>query len=154
VKNIYLCGPVSGRPLKEARKHFEAVEEEIRRKSACRGAETGTVNPVRLCPPGLDWYGAMRFCIGELVRCDGIALLRGWQFSKGAAVELKLARDLRIPVVYAEPPPDYPGTEELFAAAPETRRYCRARPDGAKEALSNRYLDPYGFEYIENSQEE
>jgi hypothetical protein len=170
MKHVYLCGPVSGRPLKEVAPHFYMVEEEIRRKARANydGVYICTSNPMRFCPPDFGWHEAMRDCVGEMVRCGGIALLQGWQASRGAALELKLAQELRIPVVYVEPPIDSAHLTELFTAAPETARYYNARllrfqQEGATEStaesraaaeLSNRYLDPHGFEYIGIEQEE
>jgi hypothetical protein len=168
MKHIYLCGPVSGRTREEFTAHFIRIEQEIRNRANVGTVQVCTSNPVRFCPPEFDWHQAMRTCIGELVRCGGIALLQGWQRSKGATLELKLAQDLHIPVVYVEPPTDYLGLSNLFTAVPEALRYYNARlsrfqQEGIFESLaenraivelSNRYLDPYGFEYIDNTQEE
>ena len=163
MKNIYLCGPVSGRPRQEAVEHFDTVEKRI---SAVNDLELEiiTLNPMRFCPAVFNWYQSMRVCVGELASCSGIALLQGWQRSRGAAIEIKLAQDLHIPVVYIEPPVDFIGINELFIAAPESLRYYNARlaqfhtegieepqaEDRALAELVNRYLDPQGFEYIEN----
>jgi len=68
-----------------------------------------------------------------------------------------------MPVIFVEQPVDYIALNELFIAAPETLRYYNARlakfhKEGMEESLAenravleltNRYLDPYGFEYIE-----
>jgi len=65
-------------------------------------------------------------------------------------------------VVYIEPNADYDYLPDIFAAAPETLRYYNAcllrhqkkgideklAKNTAVAELSNRYLDPYGFEYI------
>jgi len=157
---VYVCGPVTGRKHQETASHFLAAEKRIRDDS---NKLIEVVNPIRLCKPDAEWHKAMRICVRWLSMCDGIALLQGWQRSKNATLELKLAQDLRIPVVYVEPPLDYLGLSELFTAAPETLRYYNARltrfyDEGTEEALAekrataelaNRYLDPYGFEYIE-----
>jgi len=167
MKHIYLCGPVSGRDGQEAAGHFYKVEKSIRRSNDL-SSMICTSNPMRFCPPDLDWQQAMKICVGEMVRCGGIALLQGWQRSRGAAIELKLAQDLHIPVVYVEPPLDFISLSELFTAAPETLRYYNARlsqfqregveellaEDRAIAELANRYLDPHGFEYIEISEGE
>jgi hypothetical protein len=168
MKQIYLCGPISKRPLKEVAPHFFTVEQEIRRKASANNVPIHTSNPVRFCPPDLEWHDAMKNCIGELARCGGIALLRGWPQSKGAALELKLAQELHIPVVYVEPSLDDARLVELFSAAPEALRYFNARisqfnKEGAEESfaeeralveLANRFLDPHGFEYINITGEE
>jgi len=165
MKHIYLCGPVTGRKHRESVNHFFIIDKKLRDAS---DNPIHISNPMRFCPQDLgSWHREMKVCIGELVRCHGIALLQGWQRSRGAALELKLAQDLHIPIVYIEPPLDFIGLNELFTAAPETREYYLARltqfhNEGVEEKLAedlaiaelaNRYLDPYGFEYIEISQE-
>ena len=168
-KSIYIAGPVTGRPWKEAAAQFSAAEKRIR-AAAAAGSKTEifTINPMDFCSPDDSWQQAMRICVGEMVRCGGIALLQGWQRSRGATLELKLAQDIHIPVVYVEPPLDFIGLSELFTAAQETLRYYNARlsqfqregveellaEDRAIAELANRYLDPHGFEYIEISEGE
>jgi len=160
MKHIYICGPVTGRRPQEAVKHFDGTEKKLRETFK---ESIGIVNPMRLCSSEMDWHKAMRLCVSELAKCGGIALLQGWQRSKGAALELKLAQELHIPVVFVEQPVDYITLNELFTAAPETLRFYNAsitkfHKEGMEETLAenravleltNRYLDPYGFEYIE-----
>jgi len=160
MKLIYLCGPVTG--TENAVHLFSKVEQKIKNAAARSNIEIHVVNPMRLCESSLSWHKAMRRCVSNLSQCDGIALLNGWQNSKGALLEIKLAQDLHIPVVFIETGErDY--LTDLFEAAPESLRYfndsltryynkgidesiaeCRAEAE-----LVNRYLDPYGFEYIE-----
>jgi len=160
MKHIYICGPVTGRKPQEAFKHFSGIEKKIREAF---NEVVGIANPMRICTPDMDWHKAMRCCVSELAKCCGIALLQGWQRSKGATLELKLAQDLHIPVVFVEQPVDYIALNELFTAAPETLRFYNAsitkfHKEGMEETLAenravleltNRYLNPYGFEYLE-----
>ena len=162
MKNIYICGPVSDRPLKEVVEHFTRNEQRILDAAEKNKVSVLTYNPMRFCLPSFDWLTAMRVCVRELSHCHGIALLQGWQQPRGAALELKLAQDLHIPVIYVEQPVDYISLDELFRAAPETLRYYNTcltslHNIGIEESfaenkaileLTNRYLDPYGFEYI------
>ncbi|MDR0456232.1 MAG: DUF4406 domain-containing protein [Treponema sp.] len=164
---IYLCGPVSGRPTGEALRHFNGIEQKILGNAGSSQVPIFTNNPMRLCLPDLEWHKSMRRCVARLTNCDGIALLQGWQKSRGATLELELAEELHIPVVYIEPPVECGCLSEIFAAAPEALRYYNARlqrfqQEGMNEnlaeervlaELSNRYLDPYGFEYRGIAQE-
>jgi len=168
MKSIYIAGPITGRPWVFASDHFHNNERRIRSAARESKIEIAIHNPVDICLPSYGWQTAMRHCIRELTCCHGIAMLQGWQKSKGAAIELKLAQDLHIPAVYIEPPVSFMDISELFIAAPETLRYYNARlsqfqREGVEESLAesrataelaNRYLDPYGFEYIEISREE
>ncbi len=139
MKRIYLCGPVSNRKLHEVVDHFAKVEKIIRNSS---DKPFLTSNPMRFCPPDIGcWFKEMRICVGELAKCDGMALLQGWQESAGAALEIKLAQNLRIPIVYVEPPVDSLNLTELFTAAPETLRYYNAcitklHNEGTEESLA------------------
>jgi len=167
MKYIYISGPVSGRKWVNACYQFHANERRIRAAARESKIEIGIYSPVNFCLPSFSWQTAMRACVRELCQCHGIAMLQGWQKSKGAAIELKLAQELHIPVVYIEPPAGFMDINELFIAAPETLRYYNARlsqfhREGVEESLAenraavelaNRYLDPYGFEYIEISEE-
>lgn len=161
MKAMYISGPVSGRAREEAAEHFEANARRIRAAARENGMGMAIVSPLRICRPSVSWDIAMRQCIGELIHCDGIAMLQGWQHSRGAKIELALAHSIHIPVVYVEPPAGPMDLSELFITAPETLRYYNARlaklrEEGVEESLAeeraaselaNRYLDPYGFEY-------
>ena len=42
----------------------------------------------------------MRADIAELVKCDGVALLPGWERSRGASLEAHIAHSLGMRLVY------------------------------------------------------
>lgn len=52
-------------------------------------------------PPCGTWQGYMRMAVRQLATCDAILLLRGWEESRGACIERRLAIDLGLKV-YAE----------------------------------------------------
>ncbi|BAO88939.1 DUF4406 domain-containing protein [Caballeronia cordobensis] len=92
---IYVAGPMSGYP----ELNFPAFHAEAARLRAM-GFEI--VNPAEIdVGPNPDWLTAMRADIRELVTCDGIALLPGWEQSRGATVEHTLARGLGLRVMQA-----------------------------------------------------
>jgi hypothetical protein len=164
MKTIYLSGPISGRDEKEYTLHFYKVADEIFRRIGLEGLGIDTFNPVpcgkECVGSGAAWHEYMRYSISRLARCDGIALLRGWEASRGARLELDLADKLKIPVVYLEPPVNVEGFSRFPA---ELNRYFQARCEqciarGYNEEFSeecalyetaNRYLDPHGFEYLD-----
>ena len=45
------------------------------------------------------WEDYMKVCLQELLRCDGISMLDGWEKSKGAAMEHDIAVKLGMQIV-------------------------------------------------------
>ncbi|WP_175980038.1 DUF4406 domain-containing protein [Caballeronia zhejiangensis] len=92
---LYIAGPMSGYP----ELNFPAFHAEAARLRAM-GFEI--VNPAEIdVGPNPDWLTAMRADIKQLVDCDGIALLQGWEQSPGANVEHALARGLKLRIFQA-----------------------------------------------------
>ncbi|WP_321865700.1 DUF4406 domain-containing protein [Paraburkholderia tropica] len=95
---LYLAGPMTG----YAELNFPAFHAEARRLRAL-GFEI--VNPAELNPdPAAQWLDCMRVDIAAMMteKCDGVALLPGWEQSKGAPIEHNLMRDLGLRVIRAE----------------------------------------------------
>lgn len=94
---LYLCGPMSGLPAF----NYPAFNTAAGR---LRAAGFEVLNPAENKLEGSpEWSDYMRVAIGQLVRAGGVATLPGFEKSRGAAVETKLAWDLGIqvrPVAY------------------------------------------------------
>lgn len=90
-RRVYLAGPMTGLP--ELNFHvFHAAARMLRRL----GLEV--VSPAELCPdPATPWADCMRRDIAELVRCQEIVMLPGWQASRGATLEHLIATSLGMP---------------------------------------------------------
>lgn len=99
MKKIYICGKISGMPFGEAEKDFQEAEEKLKDKYP----EAELVNPIKLCkkiasqyrlPAEIfeDWYWCMTVDFAELLSCDSIYLIAGWQSSEGAKIEEAIAR--------------------------------------------------------------
>lgn len=90
---VYLAGPMTGLPeLNFPAFHAAAAN--------LRAAGFEVVSPAEINPdPGMKWEDAMRKDIPELVKCHAIALLPGWEASRGARLEKTIADALGMPQV-------------------------------------------------------
>lgn len=90
---IYLSGPMTG--LKD--KNFPAF---MRAATKLRAKKHLVVNPAELNigDPRSSWEECLRRDIKEMMKCRAIALLPGWRKSKGAMLEVYIAKQLKWPV--------------------------------------------------------
>jgi len=104
---IYVAGPMSGLP----ELNFPAFHAEAAR---LRGLGHEVINPAEI-NGGADevvacasmnteqyaahWSKCMRADIAALIDCDGIALLPGWEKSRGASLEHHIAQALGMAVL-------------------------------------------------------
>src|SRR5690606_18579438 len=88
---IYLSGPVTG---------IENLNEPHFREWAKKLSDMGyfVVVPHDYVKPDTDWNAAMRKCIEIMMHCDMLVTLPDWANSKGACIEVDLARKLGMPV--------------------------------------------------------
>lgn len=92
MKRVYLSGPMTGLPDN----NFPAFHA-----WAARLREQGfdVVSPAEIQEAGI-WEMCLRADIRELCTCDAIALMPGWEPSKGANLELHLAHRLGMEVMH------------------------------------------------------
>lgn len=89
---LYVAGPMSGHEAL----NFPAFHAAA---SALRALGHQVVNPAEInSDPGADWLTCMRADIKQLVDCDGVALLPGWEHSRGAMLERAIAAGLGLRV--------------------------------------------------------
>lgn len=94
---VYVAGPMSGLPELNF-PAFHKAAADLRAK----GFEV--VNPAEInADPTAGWNACMRQDIAQLVTCDELAVLPGWQRSRGATIEMRLAADLGMRIVHLEP---------------------------------------------------
>lgn len=94
MKRIYIAGPMTGHPDL----NFPAFHREA---AYYRSQGVEVVNPAEInSDPFAGWHDCMRADIRELVTCDAIAMLPGWEKSKGANLEHHIARQLDLTVIY------------------------------------------------------
>lgn len=93
--NIYLSGPISGRENRNL-KTFLIEAQRLKMLGfnvriphlIFQGRNTGAYT----------WEQYMKECIPAMLKCDMVATLPDWHESKGACIEVDLARKLNIPV--------------------------------------------------------
>ena len=92
-KKIYIAGKVTGLPQDEVSIKFANAENDLEQKGF------NPVNPIHVvCNVNATWQEAMKKCIAALMDCDAVFVLPDALQSKGAKLELKLARKMGIPV--------------------------------------------------------
>ncbi len=89
---VYISGPMTGYPdwNKPA---FAAAADQLRD----RGYEPMNPAEVKL-GPGATWEQYMREDLKLLMDCEAVALLPGWEQSRGATLEASIARRLGMAV--------------------------------------------------------
>jgi hypothetical protein len=85
---IYVCGPMTG--IEDFNR--PAFNEAAR---LLRGQGYEVVNPAEFEQSG-SWEWLMRYAIAQMLTCDRIALLDGWNKSRGAKLEVHVAREVGI----------------------------------------------------------
>ena len=96
-RRIYISGPMTGIEPREYRRRFREAEAILLRHGY------GCINPCRVWPCRFPWlYRLMNALLGKrlayavvlcydllllMSRADGIAMLPGWQASRGAQIE-------------------------------------------------------------------
>ena len=93
---LFISGPISGRPYKEAAIHFNSA--------ATLAYQIGfdPVNPIQLCRPYWAWWRCMAVCLWHLMWCDAVLFLRGWDMSRGSRMEHRVAIILDKIIMYEE----------------------------------------------------
>jgi hypothetical protein len=114
---IYVSGPITGRPLDQAKAAFAAAA------AACAARGHDVVNPFDVPPHytcqcrhatnhldgaggGHDWGCYLRGDLAALLDdCHAIYMLPGWESSHGARLELQVASAVGLQVLWDAPEP-------------------------------------------------
>lgn len=97
---IYISGPMTGLPDFNREAFFKAERELAKLVSA------DFVNPARINgteTEGWKWADYMRVALREMMAADCIYMLEGWEKSKGALLELEVAKQLGMSVMFQQP---------------------------------------------------
>jgi hypothetical protein len=90
---LYVAGPITGR----ADLNFPAFREAAGQLRVA-GYEVTDPTEKEGDPHSRTWEEWMHLAIAELVACEALALLPGWWDSRGAKLEVMIARALAMPV--------------------------------------------------------
>ena len=88
---IYIAGPITGDPDYKAK--FGAVKQTLEEQGYI------VLNPAEL-PEGMTAGDYMRICMAMLDVADGIYMLPGWERSRGAEIEHRVAAYSIKPIIY------------------------------------------------------
>lgn len=96
MKRIYIAGPMTGLPDY----NFPAFNEVAAR---LRAAGHRVENPAENgAPEGERYVDYLRRALAQLLLCEEVRVLPGWQRSRGASLEVRIAQTLEMPVIPAE----------------------------------------------------
>ena len=93
-KTAYLAGKISGLPNTHVKNKFNRVGEHL------KSMGYNVINPVAIANTTLSWDESVRTDIKQMLECDEVHLLPGWQESRGAQLERDIAIRLGMQVVY------------------------------------------------------
>ena len=89
---VYISGPMSGLPDLNYPAFFEAEASLLR---LGYDVENPASNPEPACK---SWRGYMRLALVQLAKSDAVVVLDGWRKSRGARLEVLIARALEMEV--------------------------------------------------------
>lgn len=87
---VYISGKITGDA--DYKKKFANAEE------MARAVGLEVFNPANVPDEGKPWEWYMKQDIKELMDCDAILLLKGWEESRGARLEAYIASQLKIKI--------------------------------------------------------
>ena len=85
-KRIYISIPITGHVMELVRMKAEEVKTEIRRRMDIPSS------PLDLADKNESYASCMGKCVEELLQCDAVYFVRGWQSSRGCTAEYEIAR--------------------------------------------------------------
>lgn len=94
MSRIYISGPMTGVPLDNYPAFIEAAR-------VLRSQSHTVANPAEIClDDDTTWEEYLKADIKALCDCDTIAMLPGWEKSKGAHLELHIAHRVGMQVMF------------------------------------------------------
>jgi hypothetical protein len=107
---VYIAGPMTGLP----ESNYPAFRAEAARLRAL-GHEVVSPNELNAGREHEGWTACMKRDIAVLTTCDAVQVLNGWMKSRGAKLEIAVARELGITVYSPHLPLRVPHIEGIPA---------------------------------------
>lgn len=134
---IYISGSITDGgtlPPEDVASRIEGFHEA---EDLLTDAGLDTLNPARHgTDPSKTWLDYMRLAICDIAQADGVATLPNWEKSRGARVEVELARGLGIPVgslsdwlTILRPEPETPAQPDEVGAGEPSSPPVEENPD-------------------------
>lgn len=93
MKKLYLAGPMSHYP----NHNYENFQHWA---TLLRAVGFEVANPAEINPDtGIGWRASMLRDIPHVLTADAIAVMPGWELSRGARLEVHIAQELGIPTI-------------------------------------------------------
>lgn len=98
---VYVSGKISGLAPELYKANFDLGVKDAREHFMPLAKKVTVINPLEITQIDVtDWALCMRQDIIVLMQCNAIFMLKGWQDSRGAIIERRIASDLGFNVVY------------------------------------------------------
>ena len=95
---IYISGQITGIPYRKAVKRFAEAREVLLSSVTSEHINMNVINPLTLTEEKSTREAYMKICIRELLNCECIYMLRGWQKSLGAVLEYDIAAQIGLEI--------------------------------------------------------
>jgi hypothetical protein len=124
--NLYLAGQRTGLPdynraaFTAATARLRAADHEVISPAELDGAEEGMVaGGTGAVLPEDVYLRGLRKCVASMLTAEAVAVLDGWERSRGAALEVRTARELGLPILrypdLAPVAPRHPNSDRFHA---------------------------------------
>ena len=95
---IYISGAITG--VKEYEFNFLRAHNDLKLQGMNNKQIKNPCIFTNHLPQNSTWEQYMRVCVKELADCDKIYMLKGWENSRGATEEHRIAKMLGMEVIY------------------------------------------------------
>lgn len=104
IRRCYIAGPITGYEVEGPDPYAERKAAWVKAELAVLEMGLEPMSPWNLHTTPIDWEDALRADLTGLVTCQAIYLLKGYASSRGAQLELSVARELGLHEIYEDHP--------------------------------------------------